>query len=162
MQQNILHIFKYNIIKLVKDKLVKDKLFVNNQPIKGKFESNRLDHITTDAIDYNHIQHTLPRTVKNGVFQGHYQSVHTQMEASQVLRSCYQGDTAKSDHIIYAYRLIDVKYIFSCARKKLRLNIFNLQNEVARVFSEQKMLFDIKSQQIIFNKRWELWKNLFV
>ena len=47
-------------------KLVKDKLFVNNQPIKGKFESNRLDHITTtDAIDYNHIQHTLPRTVKN-------------------------------------------------------------------------------------------------
>ena len=90
-------------------KLVKDKLFVNNQPIKGKFESNHLDHITrSDAIDYNHIQHKLPETVKNSVFQGHYQSVHTQMEASQVLRSCYQGDTAKSDHIIYAYRLLDV------------------------------------------------------
>ena len=29
------------------------------------------------------------------------------MEASQVLRSCYQGDTAKSDHIIYAYRFLD-------------------------------------------------------
>ena len=89
-------------------KLVKDKLFVNNQLIKGKFESNCLDHITTsDAIDYNHIEHTLPRTVKNSVFQGHYHSVHTQMEASQVLRSCYQGDTAKSDHIIYAYRFLD-------------------------------------------------------
>ena len=58
--------------------------------------------------------------------------------------------------------LLTKKYIFSCARKELRLNIFNLQNEVYRVFSEQKMLFDVKSQQIIFGKRWELWKNLFV
>ena len=69
------------------------------------------------------------------------------------------------DHNYWPLNLVILstkKYIFSCARKKLRLNIFNLQNEVARVFSEQKMLFDIKSQQIIFNKRWELWKNLFV
>ena len=47
--------------------------------------------------------------MKNSVFQGHYYPIHTQAEACNVLRALYQGETAKSDHLIYAYRFIDVE-----------------------------------------------------
>ena len=50
------------------------------------------------------------------------------------------------------------KIIFQCSRKEIDLNVFFLQEEVSRVFSEQKMLSQINSNENIFVKKWEQWK----
>ena len=39
---------------------------------------------------------------------GHYYPIHTQDEACKVLRALHQGETVRSDHLVYAYRYIDV------------------------------------------------------
>lgn len=57
--------------------------------------------------------------------------------------------------------LMTKKFIFKCAYKELSLNIYSLQNEVSKVFSEQKLISKINCKEN-FEKRWELWENLFV
>ena len=92
-------------------KLIKDKLFVNNEVTTEAFEANPVK-ITTpsdEAIHFNAITHSDRVNVKNSVFQGHFMPVHTEREVKKVIRALHQHETvADSNHIIYAYRFIDL------------------------------------------------------
>ena len=92
-------------------KLVKDKLIVNNKVNTQAFESNpiKFSTPTDDVLSFDAIQHSARTKVKNSIFQGHFSPVHTQKEAIKVLRALHQNEVvADSDHVIYAYRYIDL------------------------------------------------------
>ena len=52
-------------------------------------------------------------------------------------------------------------YIYWCSKNKFSLNVFHLQKEVKRRYSEHKYLANIKGYSICFEKRWCDWQNLF-
>ena len=57
--------------------------------------------------------------------------------------------------------IITRKYIFWCCRNNFPFDIYFLQKEVKRKYSEQETLYKIKGCGNIFSKRWSLWKNIF-
>ena len=54
------------------------------------------------------------------------------------------------------------KYIFWCSKNGFPLNIYFLQKEVKKTYLEQETLSRLNSRYDQFNKRWTLWKNIFV
>ena len=53
------------------------------------------------------------------------------------------------------------KYIFWCASKSFKLNFYFLQNMLENKFKEHKTIAAINQTESKFNKRWEVWQNLF-
>ena len=53
------------------------------------------------------------------------------------------------------------KYIFWCSKNSFKPNIYLLQKEIKKTFLEQETLSKINSRQAQFNKRWNLWRNIF-
>ena len=52
-------------------------------------------------------------------------------------------------------------YIFWCSKYNFKINIYFLQKRLESKFKEQKTLAIINQTEIRFNKRWEVWQNLF-
>ena len=52
-------------------------------------------------------------------------------------------------------------YIFWCSKYNFKINIYFLQKRLENKFKEQKTLAIINQTEIKFNKRWEVWQNLF-
>ena len=57
--------------------------------------------------------------------------------------------------------IITRNYIFWCAGKNFKLNVYFLQNKLENKFKEQKTIAAINQTESKFNKRWEVWQNLF-
>ena len=53
--------------------------------------------------------------------------------------------------------LLTKRYIFTCTHQKIPLNIYSLQNEIKRIFSEQKLLFNVNLNETTICQRWASW-----
>ena len=57
--------------------------------------------------------------------------------------------------------IITRQYIFSCAYKEKKLNIFELQKVIKARYEDHKILSKINSKNEMFTKRWQLWEGIF-
>ena len=57
--------------------------------------------------------------------------------------------------------IITRHYIFSCAQKRKKLDIFRLQKIIQDRYEEQKILSKITSKMEIYAKRWQTWEGIF-
>ena len=57
--------------------------------------------------------------------------------------------------------MIAKQYIFSCARNKIKINIFHLQQVIKEKYEEQNCLAFLNCQEHFFSKKWIVWKELF-
>ena len=58
--------------------------------------------------------------------------------------------------------LLSRKYILWSAKKELQLNIyFFFQKECLKIYQEQRSLYQINFKMNVFDKRWNLWENVF-
>ena len=57
--------------------------------------------------------------------------------------------------------MITRKYIFWCAKKDYKLNIFFLQKEIKKYTWNKKTLSLINSQSDQLKKKWNFWKHIF-
>ena len=57
--------------------------------------------------------------------------------------------------------LLSRRYILWSAKKELQLNIYFFQKECFKIYQEQRSLYQINFKMDVFDKRWNLWKNVF-
>ena len=90
-------------------KLVKDKLIVGTKVVEDAFQKNPLA-TTPSSIPppQTAIQHTPVREVNGSTFQGHAVQISSFRDAALARESLFQlPSVAQSDHLIYAYNIID-------------------------------------------------------
>ena len=57
--------------------------------------------------------------------------------------------------------MITRHYIFSCAQKRKKPNIFYLQNIIKARYEDHKTLSKLNSKNEIFSKKWQIWEGIF-
>ena len=92
-----------------KVKLIKDKLIVGSKVVEEPFQNNPLVSSPTNfPKPHSSLKHTELKEINGSTFQGHAGSVTTVAEAASAKDSLFQISTvAHSDHVIYAYSIMD-------------------------------------------------------
>ena len=90
-------------------KLSADKLLVNSKQNLQAFQNNPLNTVNSaDQPISFHIIHSTVTEVRKSKFQGHILPIHTVDEGVKAVRAMLQDrDCVQSDHIMYAYKLLD-------------------------------------------------------
>ena len=157
IQENKYSWFQYRIIFSIlgtKEYLFKVKLTDCDKCYFCKTESESISHIFCKCPHVQQLWHNLKEWISNIL------DIHIDFNKTAMIL----GYTESNDNFwpVNFLLIITHYYIFSCSRKKIQLNIFDLQKEIKCKFVEQSHLAKINFSTEKFNKIWHTWKNLFV
>ena len=117
-------------------------------------QSESIMHLFSDCIESNELWINVKNWIKN--------SISYVLDLNRITKILGYITYDENFWPLNFLLLIVRNYIFTCSRHKRHLNIYNLQMIVKDKYLEQESLSKLNSQHEKFEKRWTVWKNIFL
>ena len=148
--------FQYRLLNKIlgtKEYLKKTKISTNSTCSLCQLHDESITHLFSECYITNVLWENVQHWINNKL------SIHLNItKAMKILGYLiYDENFWPLNFVLLTTR----KYIFHCSKNSGNINIYFLQREAKKIYLEQEALSRVKLKPDIFQRKWQIWKNIF-